>query len=470
MRLSRLTFLRPAAVALLILLLTGTGGWSLPPEYESFGRPQRADYAPRPEDLLRIWVVYVDQGDGILIQLPERHNYDPAGTGQRTERIDVLIDGGSNPRSEAERMRDFIRRLYGGTMPVIEHAVITHHDMDHIAGLIHLMEQGDATLEVVHQNGLASYRRGRRGFPAAGRPDRPAVYDFGGGVVRRGMAFLDANGAIDPGYLLDGLQALRNAHDRDELEGVYEELGAAILGLQAQGRVRAFQRAHAGAPFIGEWEAGRGRNIAGIRFELLWPLRELRPYGGTNWGETVNGNSVTFRLVYGDFQMLFTGDHNEHSEQAFLQHLRQAGQEGLLDCDVLKVPHHGSSHAHQPFFDRGARGPVISVASMGNQGFRSRAMTNAAWQHPSTDVVSWLGGAHRVYHTFIHERRFTYADIDTEERRQRMIERSHILVETDGQWFRVVEIDADTGDPRIPPTVQATRRGNGTRWIRAREN
>ncbi|HUU90801.1 MAG TPA: hypothetical protein VM238_06280 [Phycisphaerae bacterium] len=76
----------------------------------------------------------MEQGDGIIIQLPRRYDYDPDpddGQSERTERVDILIDGGSTPRSEDWRMQDFLERLYAGGRPAVEYTVITHHDMDH---------------------------------------------------------------------------------------------------------------------------------------------------------------------------------------------------------------------------------------------------------------------------------------------------------------------------------------------------
>lgn len=153
--------------------------------------------------------------------------------------------------------------------------------------------------------------------------------------------------------------------------------------------------------------------------------------------------------------MLFTGDHNERSEDDLLKSLPPKTLKKLRS-DVLKVPHHGSQHNLEKFFK--AVSPVISVASMGGKGF------GAQWKHPAPMVISWAGGSHRIYHTYIHERAFDFEKLDAASR-AKMIEKTHVLIETDGNWFRVVETD----DPRKIPSVQQVTRGNGTRWINAQE-
>jgi hypothetical protein len=70
--------------------------------------------------------------------------------------------------------------------------------------------------------------------------------------------------------------------------------------------------------------------------------------------------------------------------------------------------------------------------------------------------------------TYIHERRFTYDGWTDISDRDPMLEAKetegkHIVIETDGHWFRLVE----TADPNHVPTVRHTRRGNGTHWIAA---
>lgn len=440
-----------------------------PPNYKTFRRDQAIAPTIDANRLLRIWVVYVDQGDGVLIQLPPSVDYDRHGDGQRDERIDILVDGGASPTSESWRMADFLEALYPGEEPIVEHAVISHHDADHVRGLTWLLENTDVPVETIYHNGLASYlpgvslAGGSVTLPDSGSPS-DAIYTTSSGRITRVMALLDGEQIRDD-CTVGSLAELRTALDDRCLQGVYADLANAVLGRAGPTAVTGFLRVHRGSDFVGARETASGRDgdLGGVSLEVVWPPAELLEYGG-GWGETINGNSVSFRLEYGEFSMLFTGDHNERSEEGWLDMLGDDRSE--LHCDVLKVPHHGSSHAYEPFFR--AADPVVAVASMGEQGFRSKQLSGRNWQHPSEEVISWLGGSHRVYHTLIHERRFRWSDLDTMEKHHERMEYSHVLIETDGTWFRIVEIpDVQTNLSAIP-RVQDVRRGNGTRWIRAR--
>ena len=358
--------------------------------------------------------------------------------------------GGSFSASDKNRLLDFLLSLYGDDV-TIEAGVITHHDSDHVSGLGRVLEDDRVWVETVFHNGLASYIPGKAGMPKT--KSKSAVMKAKGNVVQRVLARVFGDGpGLEDDDLVGSLGQLREGYKKDVFHGVYFHLARAILD-PASG-VSSFIRAYEGQPFIHEVDDGRA-DLTDVELDVLWPQEHLREYGGLNWGETINGNSVTFRLDYDEFSMLFTGDHNEHSEEVLLHHLDDTGASDKLNVDVLKIPHHGSGHAYRPFFE--AVAPVISVASQGSRGVRG-------WKHPSTDVIKWLGGPHRVYNTHIHERRFSWEDFDED----RMLEQKHVLIETDGKYFRVVEVHTDAWDLNSPPSVAATRRSHGTRWIKAR--
>lgn len=450
------------------------------PHYCTFERRQTLDHSPDAEEVLRIWVVYVGQGDGILVELPPRLSYAVADGGG-TERIELLIDAGAYRSSDKGLMTDFLRRRFPEGVPLLEHVVISHHDKDHVAGITHLLGQPDVGVETIYHNGLASYVGGKGLFRDDVRPaSGSAVLDWNSKKARlqRGMAFLrPGSDELEAEYLVTGRAALEADGEAGVFQGLYRDFVESILGKGAPRPLGDVVPLVTGAPFVTEREAQRVPAMGGpdgVAFEVLWPPDPPRRFG--SWAETINGNSVTFRLRYRDFEMLFTGDHNQLSQAALLERLRAEGRLDALASDVLKVPHHGSHHGVEDFVRAGVR-PVLAVASMGEKGFQSKLVGSGAWQHPSTEVIRWLGGAHRVYSTLIHERRFDWSTLDADAR-DAMIERSsvdgqpalgtHVLIETDGEWFRVVEVSRGA-DLSSPPTPRDVRRGDGTRWIRARE-
>jgi competence protein ComEC len=104
------------------------------------------------------------------------------------------------------------------------------------------------------------------------------------------------------------------------------------------------------------WIAGRAGNdfeIDGVRFALLYPVRELDGAG------TANDLSVVFRLEYGSFAALFLGDAPASVEDELV-----ARHGGRLRAAVLKVGHHGSATSTSESLLTATR-PEIALVSAG---------------------------------------------------------------------------------------------------------
>lgn len=94
----------------------------------------------------------------------------------------------------------------------------------------------------------------------------------------------------------------------------------------------------------------------------------------TSYTET-NDYSVVIRADYGETSVLFTGDAETHSEAEMLERYRF---KGLLDCDLLKVGHHGSdTSSSQAFLD--AVTPVHAVISVGE---------GNTYDHPKQEILA----------------------------------------------------------------------------------
>lgn len=75
-------------------------------------------------------------------------------------------------------------------------------------------------------------------------------------------------------------------------------------------------------------EVGAKYTLGSAEFEILGPV--------TNDAEDINSMSVVVKLTYGENTFLFTGDAEKDEEREIIA----TGAD--LDCDVLKVGHHGS--------------------------------------------------------------------------------------------------------------------------------
>ncbi len=112
------------------------------------------------------------------------------------------------------------------------------------------------------------------------------------------------------------------------------------------------------------------RTNDGVTFRFYGPTL---PYI-TGSRSDINSNSLVFRLEYGSFRMLFTGDSGAETEARLLA----AGDD--LRADVLKVGHHGSAYGTTPDFVR-AVSPRVAIVSVGR---------NNLFGHPSPQTIATL--------------------------------------------------------------------------------
>lgn len=92
-----------------------------------------------------------------------------------------------------------------------------------------------------------------------------------------------------------------------------------------------------------------------------------------------NDNSVVVRVEYGDTCLLFVGDMEGVAETELIEDPDLAP---LLDCEFLKVGHHGSSTSSSPAF-LAAVTPDVAAVSCGKRG----VSTNARYKHPRHETL-----------------------------------------------------------------------------------
>jgi competence protein ComEC len=116
-----------------------------------------------------------------------------------------------------------------------------------------------------------------------------------------------------------------------------------------------------------QFHAAMEEQIAGVRLQVLNPPAD-------SLFRTTNENSLTLRLSFGGFTAILTGDLEKAGEAAVLSH------PGALDCQLLKVAHHGSrAGTSNSFLDRTR--PRWAVLSVGR---------NNPFGHPSKETFHRL--------------------------------------------------------------------------------
>jgi len=119
-------------------------------------------------------------------------------------------------------------------------------------------------------------------------------------------------------------------------------------------------------------------------FQILWPdVSKL--FNDSNNG--INNNSITAKLIYSNFTMLFTGDIEAIAEEQIVKMYQNSN---VLDCDILKVAHHGSkSSSIEQIVEKIT--PKIAIIGVGKDN---------KYGHPNKDVVARLQNyGSRVFRT-----------------------------------------------------------------------
>lgn len=121
---------------------------------------------------------------------------------------------------------------------------------------------------------------------------------------------------------------------------------------------------------------GHKYSLGTATFEIVAPISQN--------DEDLNENSVVIMLTYGNNSFLLTGDASEEEEKEIIN------SQYALDCDVLKVGHHGSSTSSSAMFLQKAK-PEICVISCG---------ADNRYGHPHSKTVKRLNNiCKRLYRT-----------------------------------------------------------------------
>lgn len=111
----------------------------------------------------------------------------------------------------------------------------------------------------------------------------------------------------------------------------------------------------------------------GAHLDILYPDTDV-----SGWENKSNDGSVVARLVYGETEVMLTGDAAFATEDHLL-----AIASSSLSADILKVGHHGSKSSTGAAFIKAVH-PKIALVSVG---------ADNSYGHPAPDVLSRLSAA-----------------------------------------------------------------------------
>ncbi|MEI2298512.1 ComEC/Rec2 family competence protein [Ensifer sp. MJa1] len=341
----------------------------------------------RDTGLLRLSMVDVQQGDGLILETP-------AGKV-------VFIDGGDNQLFARHANARFPNTSEADPL-VVDLILITHGDADHFEGLVELRKSETDS------------RENKRIFIAPKR-----VYH--NGIVKRPVEdsnqqrrkeveLLGETAAEGEGVFIVGLVDDQAAVPRAERNRPFNKWVDTLAAWE--GRVQAVTGSSIERRRLDHLSAGAFDFLAdeAIGVDILGPivetvggkpaLRFLRAppddanlmlgtvaasgQGAFSASHTINGHSINFRLRFGNVRFMFTGDMNQESSQR----LREAMPSAALRSEILKAPHHGSADFDMEFLKE--IGAVVSLISSGDESEAKEYI------HPRATLMAALGRAART--------------------------------------------------------------------------
>jgi beta-lactamase superfamily II metal-dependent hydrolase len=368
-------------------------GSILPVNSEAFISPPKAS-GVKPADVvipkennrvLKVNFVDVQQGDGSVIELPDG-------------RI-MLVDGGDN-----QMFARYLAARSPGTSlespKEVECILVTHGDADHFAGLAEIFksetnEEPRKRLFIapkrVYHNGLV--KRPDKGANGKNRPDLELLgptQKVDGETILTGLVdnLIDVPDSEMNKNFKDWKQALIAWNQRSPIQfrrlsfgqdDAFDFLNQGDMHLSVLGPLPVEKGGVKGLKFLGNPPTGPRIGHESLNLDI-------KGFKGFSASHTINGQSIVFRLRYGGFSFLFTGDLNDEAGR-ILGTKQQAGEINLRS-EVFKVPHHGSADFSGAFIQMVS--PVISIISSGDESARKEYI------HPRSTLVGTLGKYSRV--------------------------------------------------------------------------
>lgn len=340
---------------------------------------------PRKDNrVLKVNFVDVQQGDGSVIE-------SPAGKV-------ILVDGGDN-QLFARYLAGRFRGTSAKRPQPIECILVTHGDADHFVGLPKIFDSESHSEsrkrlfiqpKRVYHNGIVKGPSTRNKKKVPDKELLGPTKTVGRDVFLVGLV---DNLLTVPDNKMNGpfktwTQALKAYNKRAKIKfkrlafgdnDAFDFLKDENIRVEILGPITSTVGGKPALKFLGN--PPKGPRVGHESLETT----DLKS-SGLSASHTINGHSVIFRMTYGGFSYLFSGDLNDEAGR-FLTREHNKGTLNLKG-DVFKVPHHGSADFSGAFIQ--AVSPIVSVVSSGDESARKEYI------HPRSTLMGALGKWSRI--------------------------------------------------------------------------
>lgn len=325
--------------------------------------------------MFRITMLPAAQGDCLWVEY-----------GSATKPKRILIDGGVHASEMV--LRDRIERLDPADR-VFELAVITHIDLDHIAGMLKLLEDPPDGLVIKDFwfNGFDHLPTSPTDTSTLGARMAEELMEwlrrqtrtikawngrFDGRAVSVGAPELPASAADLPSFDLEGMRLTVLAPLGKRLARLRSTWADEIERLDlTPGR--------AGADLIGhpEDEVEDDSVLGDVRLESARDLEKLAAGPFSEDASRANGSSIVLLAEHANKRCLFTGDAFAANVLAAVQLLTRDEGGEPLNVDAWKIAHHGGEKNTSPDL----------IAAIGTRNYLL-STSGSRYQHPKAETLS----------------------------------------------------------------------------------
>ena len=339
--------------------------------------------------ILKISMVDVQQGDGMIIESPDGKV--------------VFIDGGDNKLFARHAAARYQYKKSSAENPMdVEAIIVTHGDADHFDGLNEIVKSEKNRTKRkrlfikpkrVYHNGLAKSPSKNKNKSV--KPEKRFGKTVKSGNRLYAIDLFDDTRDAKPDQLNNPFKSWHNSLNHwENATNSKIECKRIEYGMDEKKIFKFFDDEDVSIDLLGPFTKKvnyRNKKVPGLPFlnkhsdDSMIHLDSDKELKEISASHTINGHSIAFKLTYGNVRILFTGDLNKESLDIMLKNIPSPKD---LECEIFKAPHHGSHDFAVKAIK--AASPIISIISSGDESAFHEHI------HPRATLLAALGNNSRT--------------------------------------------------------------------------